>query len=188
MTALWIGGGLTFAYIALTAPQSTSKSDALIVLTGGAHRVETAFNLLIDGKAGNLLISGVYEGNTIKDLVMASALLNTDQNKILNHCCITLDFNAHSTAQNATESIKWMIKNDYKSAIIVTSDYHITRSKLHFNRLKPDDINLNYYSVTEKQNIFSYHYWQNIFTEYHKFMVTVLYGLLPSTQQQDKSS
>lgn len=185
---LWLCGGIAFTYLTFAEEPQAPTSDAIVVLTGGAQRVETAFQLLLNNKAKNLLISGVYEGNSLEDLVQATGLSDIQKNQILKHCCVELDFNAHTTAQNATESIKWITDNGFKSAIIVTSDYHIIRANLHFKRLSPQDVQLYYYGIATRQNIFDHNYWQNLFTEYHKSMVTAVYWLVSFSRNQIKVS
>lgn len=186
LCSMWAIGGVAYAYFTInyTNKPIHTKNDAIVVLTGGAHRINTAFSMLLKGNASHLFISGVYEGNSLEVLVSASSLNDKDKNNIRHHCCITLDYEAHTTVQNAMESIKWLTKHHFKNVIIVTSDYHILRTELLFQHLAPKNITFQYYGVASYSNKFEYSYWQNIFTEYHKMLVTAAYWLVDFTRRQ----
>ena len=49
------------------------STDAIVVLTGGAERVETGFRLLADGLAPRLFVSGVHPDSRLADLVRGTA-------------------------------------------------------------------------------------------------------------------
>ena len=133
LCALLIGWTLFIGY-ALTASESPPRqADAIVVVTGGAGRLERAINLLKDGKGRKLLISGVHYRNTSKTFL---ARFNLDKKTI--NCCIDLDREALNTVANATQTALWAKENNFKSLIIVTSAYHMPRTLLEMRRAAPE--------------------------------------------------
>lgn len=109
------------------------KSDAIVVLTGDANRLETAF-MLMDKRLGErLLITGVNK-RTSKKAIFNALKRSTTANKIN----IDLGHKALNTIGNAVETAHWARLRGYKKLTIVTSDYHMTRSLLEFKRVMPN--------------------------------------------------
>ncbi len=55
----WFGGLIVFDYAINHFPADyNTKTDAIVVLTGGRHRLAESFKLLNDGLADRLFISG----------------------------------------------------------------------------------------------------------------------------------
>jgi uncharacterized SAM-binding protein YcdF (DUF218 family) len=52
-------------------------------------------------------------------------------------CCIDMGYAAEDTSGNAMEARGWAARNGYASLIIVTSNYHMPRSLLEFERAMP---------------------------------------------------
>lgn len=109
------------------------QADGIVVLTGGEDRVREGLDLLRDGHARRLLISGVHPD------VDAEALARSmpDMADLL-ACCTDLDHRALDTRGNAAETRRWIRASDYGSLIVVTSDYHMPRSLLELSRAMPD--------------------------------------------------
>lgn len=113
--------------------QSQSRADAIIVLTGGEGRMQTAVDLLADGAGSRLLVSGVNP-DVSQEALRASGDFDAD----LFECCIDLGREATDTVGNAREARDWVIENGFDRVIIVTSDYHIPRSILELRAVLPD--------------------------------------------------
>lgn len=109
---------------------SEPSVQAIVVLTGDRFRIKKAINLLKQNKAPKLLISGVAKKVTLQDLLTSEEMKN-----IAN--LINID-RALTTQQNALESIKWAEKNNIKSFILITSDYHMPRTMTYFNKINND--------------------------------------------------
>jgi len=145
------------------------KADAIIVLTGGDKRVNTGLDLLSEGQAKLLFISGVNKQVRPEDLVM---LWKGDPGKVL--CCITLGYTADNTASNATETKEWIKKENIKSIRLVTSNYHMTRSLLMFHQQIPD-ITIYKHPVTPDDfEPSKEQFWPLTFSEYNKWLATWL--------------
>lgn len=112
--------------------KTPQKSDGIVVLTGGANRIQTAFSLM-DKKLGErLLITGVNKRTSKKAIFNA---LNRDI--LTSNIKVDLDHLALDTIGNAKETAQWVEAHDYKKLIIVTSDFHLTRSLLEFKQAMP---------------------------------------------------
>src|SRR5699024_11421959 len=55
-----------------------------------------------------------------------------------------------STYSNAERTIEIMEDNNFESAMIVTSDYHLKRTKLAFERLNDNENTFNYISASNR--------------------------------------
>jgi len=110
-----------------------SATDAIIVLTGGSQRVENGLDLLAQGKAKKLFVSGVYHGTDVRALLHASK-----QPLQALACCIVLGHEADNTHGNAAETAAWMHAENFRSLRLVTASYHMPRSMLEFSRAMPD--------------------------------------------------
>jgi uncharacterized SAM-binding protein YcdF (DUF218 family) len=100
-----------------------APADGIVVLTGGAQRIEDAIDLLAQGFGRRLLISGVNE-RTSRDEI---ARLNPTQQHLIS-CCVDLDYRARNTIGNAIETRRWMRENGFRSVAVVTSNYHMPRT------------------------------------------------------------
>ena len=130
IVALGIGFVMFSEHVSnLQAPPADQKADAIIVLTGGKSRIETALELLSDKRGERLLISGVHPSTKREAL---QRVTRTDP--ALFGCCVDLDRSALNTIGNAVESAKWIKQHNYKRIFIVTNNYHIPRSILELSR------------------------------------------------------
>lgn len=184
----WTGGALVLAFALgfglfsshvgrLMTPQALAKADAIIVLTGGQSRIDTAVDLLKSGKGKRLLISGVNPIARPEDLRRA-----TGAEKSLFSCCVDIDHAALDTIGNAEESAKWMHANAFSSAILVTNNYHMPRSLLEMRRLG-GDIEFEPYPVVNTRIdrgewLLNADALRVLFTEYTKYLAAIARGIL----------
>ena len=119
------------------------KSDVIIVLAGDeGKRTDYSIQLFKEGYSDRLLLSGCPDSTGKMLQQAAEAGISTDY--------IIVDNQSESTYDNAVYSKKLIVEAGYKSAIVVTSDYHMRRSKLVFKKeFKDTDIDLVYCSVNE---------------------------------------
>jgi uncharacterized SAM-binding protein YcdF (DUF218 family) len=125
------GGFIRFTQevAALATPQRVAPADGIVVLTGGALRVDQAVGLLKEGRAKRLLISGVNRNTSVGAL---SKLTETDRRWF--DCCVDLDYDALNTIGNAEMTDQWARRQGFDALILVTSDYHMPRTLLEFER------------------------------------------------------
>lgn len=110
-----------------------AQADGIVALTGGAHRVADAIDLLSRGHGERLLISGVNEMTTREEI----ARLNPGQRRLL-ECCVDLDYRARNTIGNAIETRRWIADHGFGSIIVVTSNYHMPRTMLELRNAVPE--------------------------------------------------
>lgn len=130
---IWIAGLFTFlGMLPRSAPDDDTKTDAIVVLTGGSGRLETGLSLLAADRAQKLFISGVYRGVDVERIIALSQ--QRSQNF---ECCVVLGYSASSTAENALETVEWVNAQGYSSVRLVTADYHMPRSLLEIRNRMP---------------------------------------------------
>lgn len=164
LVAAWLLG---FGFFILTLPKSTAtealpKSDGIIVLTGGAGRLEAGLKLLESNIAERMLISGV---NPVVEPRELSALTGREED--LFTCCIDLDRAAPNTEGNAEESALWAQDKDYDTFVLVTADYHMPRSLVLFRRAMPNAL-ITAHPVKGKWP------FSLLAKEYNKYVVTLI--------------
>ncbi|MEM7425211.1 MAG: YdcF family protein [Pseudomonadota bacterium] len=154
-------------------------ADAIVVLTGGAARIETGLRLLRLRRGKRLLISGVNPATTVDQLVRS-----TKTPRRLFECCVDLGRVARNTEGNARETAAWAAAHGFDSLILVTSSYHMPRSVLEFSNALPG-VKLIPHVVQRP----SARWWNNpqIFSlfalEYSKFLLAwVRTGVFPKGQ------
>lgn len=123
----WALGFVLFTrYINSFDIDTNTKTDAIIVLTGGRNRISEGIRLLNENLADKLFISGVPENISIGQIEKQAKIKADDENKI------ELGRKAKNTIENAIETEEWIKKNNIKSIRLVTSSYHIPRSLQEF--------------------------------------------------------
>lgn len=127
-------GFILFAIDVMRAPVKTSqRADGIVVLTGGQLRIKAGLELLKNGKAQRLLITGVNR-QTTKAAIARIAGVDT---KYL-QCCVDLGYEALNTQGNADEAKAWAQRQNYNSLILVTASYHMPRSLMELRGSMPD--------------------------------------------------
>lgn len=171
LVLIWALGFIWFAanVVTMKPEYMDEKTDAIIVLTGGDKRVNEGLDLLANGKADKLFISGVNQQVKPEELV---ALWPGNKEKVL--CCITLGYNAEDTGDNAMESDEWIGANNIKSIRLVTSNYHMARSGLIFHQKMPTLEIYRHPVVPADFDPWGSQFWPFAFEEYNKFLLTWL--------------
>lgn len=134
-----LGAGFAwFVHDALKPPAPPPVADGIVALTGGQGRIEASLRLLADGRARQLLISGVAPHATAANV---AAALQPDLAASLPAGLwrqVTLGRHATSTIGNADETAQWARANALHSLIVVTAGYHIRRAMMEIRRTLPD--------------------------------------------------
>ncbi len=121
--------GFALFAVDLGAPAPPSRTDAIIVLTGGSGRIERATELLSSRHAKRMLIAGADPVVAKGDLVE-----RTESSPQLFACCVDLGTESVDTRSNAEEARRWMRRNKFRSLRLVTSDWHMRRALYEFER------------------------------------------------------
>lgn len=165
---IWLGGMIGFGYtINHFKTDPASKTDAIVVLTGGRNRISEAVKLLNGGLAEQLLISGVSKGMSLETLKKRRDVKITTSREI------TLDEKSTNTVENAIEAAAWIRRKRIKSVRLVTSNYHMPRSMAEFRANNRELVILAHpvYSDRVEKNWWrSWHSFCLIASEYNKFL------------------
>lgn len=130
----WVAGLIAFAErVSHFGDPAPGETDAIVALTGGDQRLRAGLELLRQGAAPRLFISGVYRGLDVAHLM---AELREDPQGF--ECCIDLGYAATNTKGNAIETAQWARGHQIGSLRLVTSNYHMPRSLLELRRTLPD--------------------------------------------------
>ncbi|HEY0522615.1 MAG TPA: YdcF family protein, partial [Stellaceae bacterium] len=169
--ALWSGGLVWFAgAIPRTVADADTPTDAVVVLTGGRQRLESGLQLIADGKAQKLLISGVNPSVDLHELLRVSSPHMPEWVA----CCIVLGYEAGNTVGNAHETAAWMRREGYGSLRLVTAAYHMPRSLLELRRALPGVTIIPHPVFPEKVMQARWWAWPGtlslIVGEYHKYL------------------
>lgn len=132
--AALVAGYVWFRAETAEAPDDTAtRTDAIIVLTGGADRIEAALRLLESGMAPRLLVSGAAPRLTLAELARAH---NRDPAALAGR--VTLGQAAATTVGNAAEAAAFARAHNLRSLRVVTAGYHMPRALLELRRALPD--------------------------------------------------
>lgn len=127
----------------LVINENPVKADIIIVLSGGGiERIDKGVQLYKHSYASHFMISNGQEDNLFQAALIKGVPLNS----------VMLENKARSTLDNAFYTIDIMTKHKLKSAIIVSSNFHMRRVKMNFSKAVGDkQITLRYISVDDHQ-------------------------------------
>ena len=132
----WVLGFIAFAVL-LARPAGNVHSHAVVVLTGGAGRIDRGLEVLRQGWAPQLFVSGV--DRDVKPGEFAAQFKVSPQQLA---CCVTLGFAATDTESNAREIAQWMHQHGITQIRLVTSDWHMRRAGFELERRAPPDLRI----------------------------------------------
>ncbi|WP_248311798.1 YdcF family protein [Bosea sp. ASV33] len=165
----------------------TPRTDAIVVVTGGAQRVGDAISLLGAERGQRLLISGVNEKTGREEL----AKLNPASRELLS-CCVDLDYRARNTIGNAIETRRWVRRHGFRSLLVVTSNYHMPRTLAEFGHAMPGVQLVAHPVVTD--HIDASGWWNRwpvvkvLVPEYAKYLVARLRSLVETDPETSRLS
>lgn len=129
---VWTYGLFKYAdSIPASVADGSTRTDGIVVLTGGSRRLEEGLDLLSRGLAEKLFVSGVYRGVDVQKLLKIVKRKPEDLETLINIGVAT------NTTGNASETRDWMVQQKYRSLRLVTAAYHMPRSLLEFRSAMP---------------------------------------------------
>jgi uncharacterized SAM-binding protein YcdF (DUF218 family) len=156
---LYALGFLLFS-VSLGRPADSRKTDAAVVLTGGAGRLEHGLEVLRKRKARRLLVSGTDPSVTKADLAD-----RVPRSAAVMRCCVDLDSASVDTRSNAEETGRWLDQRRYRSFRLITSDWHMRRARYEFERVLGDRYELVPDAVRTQPS------FTILFGEYNKYLL-----------------
>ena len=168
---LWCLSFVLFVRYMNSYPSIEDKTDAIVVLTGGRHRIEEGIKLLNNGVGDKLFISGVSKKTTLKEIEKKSNV------KIKNYYKVDLGYDAADTIGNAAEITDWITKNNVHSLRLVTSNYHLPRA---LEELSVYHLPISIIAHPVYSEKIAHKWWSSLATfkllaaEYNKFLYTYL--------------
>jgi len=163
---IWILGFLWFA-VSLPQPAGAIKTDAVIVPTGGPGRIARGLEVLDQGLAETMLVTGVD-----REVKPGEFATQFDVSQARMDCCVTLGFAAVDTRSNASETAQWVKTRKVTSLRLVTTDWHMRRAASELNRTLPGSVKVVRDAVPSEPSLYS------LFLEYHKLLASTVAGIL----------
>ncbi len=133
--AALLAWGVGFVWFVRNASRTASApphADGIVVLTGGADRIEAALHLLSSGDGDRLLVSGIGGGANLNDVAHSAGI---DPGPVAGR--VTLGRGAATTHGNAAETASWARQAGLRSLIVVTAAYHMPRALTEIGRALP---------------------------------------------------
>lgn len=156
---------LGFVVFALTLPEPAghSKTDAVLVPTGGAGRIARGLEVLRDGDAKRMFVSGVDPEVTSAEFAREFKVRAREM-----RCCVTLGYLAVDTRSNAGEAAQWFASNDIRTVRLVTTDWHMRRAAAELGYSLPDGVTVIEDAVASVPDL------GQLFLEYNKLLAALL--------------
>lgn len=153
---------LGFAWFAVFLPQPLDgrPTDAIVVLTGGAGRIDRGLALLQEGAAKRMLISGV--DRSVRPSELAAQY---DAPERFFSCCITLGREAIDTRSNAIETSHWLERRHFRTVRLITTDWHMRRAALELRQAIPGSLTIVYDAVPSRPSL------TVLMREYNKYLL-----------------
>lgn len=168
LLALVYAFGFLWFAAALPQPAGALRTDAIVVPTGGPGRIARGLELLRQGQAEAMLVSGVdpevKPGEFAAEYRVRPGTMR---------CCVTLGFAAVDTRSNAAETAAWVERRKYRSLRLVTTDWHMRRAAGELAATLPAGVTVLRDAVPSRPR------FGVLFLEYNKLLASSLARLLP---------
>lgn len=154
------------------APDDWTRTDAIVSLAGGPGRLGRGLDLLEEGKADVLLLSGTGKGATLTDIFPGRDIAELDRRQV-----ILLESRSTSTYENAIEA--WAVlasrQEEVDDIVLLTSNYHMLRAEYVFRKVFPADVTIHVHPVPA-ENVEPGRWWREsrarrtVLNEYAKYL------------------
>jgi uncharacterized SAM-binding protein YcdF (DUF218 family) len=176
-SACWLTGLFWFTSQIPRLAAADPRAEIAIVLTGGPGRMDYGMTLLADQHVGAVFISGVGKGVSTGDILR---LLSPSLRRRIPAAgnTVFLGDDAVNTIGNAEETRRWLQGKPYRTALLVTSNYHMPRSLSEFREAIPE---VTWLPAPVIDSDFRETPWmihpesrRLVLSEYHKFLMSKL--------------
>lgn len=161
--------GYALFVVMLPTPADDRRTDGIVVLTGGAKRLERGLDLMERRRADRLLVSGV--DRTVRPVELAERY---DADEALFECCVDLGRESVDTRSNGAETARWVKQRKLKTIRLVTTDWHMPRARFELSQQLGDEVQVLTDAVESDAS------FRALFTEYNKYLLrraAVLVGI-----------
>ncbi|MBX3560590.1 MAG: YdcF family protein [Sphingomonas sp.] len=152
-------GYAAFAVL-LPRPAGDARTDAIVVLTGGPGRMERGLEMLRQGRAERMLVSGVNRTVRLSELKAQYP----DYADLFDQR-VVLGRESFDTRSNADEVARWMERRRFRSLRLVTNDLHMPRARYELRKRIDGDIGIVVDAVPTEPD------FRAIFLEYNKYLL-----------------
>jgi uncharacterized SAM-binding protein YcdF (DUF218 family) len=160
LVILWALGFVLFA-MTLPRPAGDETTDAIVVLTGGAGRLQRGLDLLAAHHATRLFVSGAD-----RSVRKAELARSTGTSARLFACCVDLGQDSVDTRSNALETATWLKAHHYRSVRLITTDWHMPRAHHDLDaQIAGTGIGVLVDAVPSQPS------FMTLFTEYQKYLL-----------------
>ena len=175
VAAILLGAGFVWFVeeLPLSEVPPARRADGIVVLTGGAARINDAVDLLASGHGRRLLITGVNP--TTRPGEISRLVIPPHQHWF--RCCVDFDY-AVNTIENAIETRRWVLNREFKSLIVVTSNFHMPRAMAELRHQLPEVTLVPFPVISDRVRVESW--WSSrstarlLFSEYLKYILAVV--------------
>lgn len=173
LAAIFLVYAFGFIGFAMTLPGPAAKTttDAVIVLTGGPGRIARGLEVVEQGLAREMFVSGVDP--EVKPAEFAEEF---EVSRRLMNCCVTLGYLAVDTRSNAGEVAQWMKEKEFDSARLVTTNWHMARAYSEVASSLPEGTTLIRDAVGAHPDL------ATLFLEYNKLLASEVSQGVPDNQ------
>lgn len=161
--ALAYAFGFLYFAVTLPGPIGEAETDAVLVPTGGPGRIPRGLEVLRQGDARRMFVSGVDPEVRPSEFAKEFDVREREM-----RCCVTLGFLAVDTRSNAGEAARWLISNDVRTVRLVTTDWHMRRAAAELRHTIPATVAVIEDAVPSDPD------FGQLFLEYNKLLAALV--------------
>ena len=161
--ALLYAFGFLYFAVTLPGPLGRARTDAVLVPTGGPGRIARGLDVLREGDARRMFVSGVDPEVKPAEFAQEFGVRAREM-----RCCVTLGYLAVDTRSNAGEAAQWMLSNDVRTVRLVTTDWHMRRAAAELRHSIPATVSVIEDAVPSDPAL------GQLFLEYNKLLAALV--------------